>query len=404
MFERLPLAPPDAIFDLAEQHARDARPDKINLTMGVFQDEQGETPILTSVRRAERQLAETETTKTYLGLAGCPRFNRAIERLMFGDELVGRLAGRLATIQTPGASAALRIVGELVAGPLERPAIWLSNPTWANHAPIFRASRLAIETYPYTSPRGEALDADRMLAAIGDLARGSVVLLQACCHNPTGFDLNADQWREIAGLAERNGLLLVLDFAYQGFAESPVADARPLGQLAEAGVEFLVCYSCSKNFGLYGERVGALSAVCATPAAAQAMLSQVKSIARVLYSNSPRHGAGIVATILNEPVLRDLWLVELAAMRDRIAAMRSTLVEQLRAIGPDFDFSHLAVQRGMFGYLGLSPEQVDRLRVEHGIYMLRTSRINVAGLNARNISAFAESLAAVAAAPSTSGV
>jgi aspartate/tyrosine/aromatic aminotransferase len=396
MFNHLRAALPDPIFDLMDQFRRDPRADKINLTAGVYQDERGQTPVFACIRQAGKALVNSEPTKSYLPIEGLTTYTDAVKALIFGPESVLPAGRSRIALQTPGGTGALRIAVELLRGPLGMKGIWCSNPTWANHLPILAAAGLPAHMFPYLNTAGTDIDEDSLLQALRGMPRGAPVLLHVCCHNPAGFDPSPALWDEIVALAVERELLPVLDFAYQGFAESLEEDPVPVRKLERAGCNLIVAYSNSKNFGVYGERVGALCAVL-DRAAADALLTHMKSTARVMYSNPPRHGASLVAAVLADPALRRQWESELAAVRHRIARMRRALVERLAPSVPDEDFSFLLAQRGMFGYVGLAADHVDRMRRDFGIYMLPPGRINVAGLNDHNLDYFCRSLSAVLA-------
>ncbi|MCA9206171.1 MAG: aspartate/tyrosine/aromatic aminotransferase [Planctomycetales bacterium] len=392
MFENLTMAPPDAILGLTDAFKKDPNPNKINLSVGVYQDSTGKTPILESVKKAEEKLLATESNKSYLGIDGLPEYGQAVQRLLFGDALE---AGRAVTAQTPGGTGALRVAAEFIKQAQPNATVWCSKPTWANHPSVFEAAGLRVNSYPYIDAEGKGLDFDAMIAALRQVPAGDVVLLHACCHNPTGIDPTPEQWDEIGRvLAERRALPLV-DFAYQGFGDGLREDATGLLRLLQSNAELLVCSSFSKNFGLYSERTGALTLVAADPQAAQIALSNVKRCIRANYSNPPKHGAAIVATVLSDEGLTKLWESEVTAMRDRINGMRRLFVDTLKARGVDRDFSFLLPQRGMFSFSGLSPVQVDELRSKHAVYIVGSGRINVAGMTEANMNPLCDAIADV---------
>lgn len=392
MFENLTMAPPDAILGLTDAFKKDPNPNKINLSVGVYQDSTGKTPILESVKKAEEKLLATESNKSYLGIDGLPEYGQAVQRLLFGDALE---AGRAVTAQTPGGTGALRVAAEFIKQAQPNATVWCSKPTWANHPSVFEAAGLRVNSYPYIDAEGKGLDFDAMIAALRQVPAGDVVLLHACCHNPTGIDPTPEQWDEIGRvLAERRALPLV-DFAYQGFGDGLRDDATGLLRLLQSNAELLVCSSFSKNFGLYSERTGALTLVAADPQAAQIALSNVKRCIRANYSNPPKHGAAIVATVLSDEGLTKLWESEVTAMRDRINGMRRLFVDTLKARGVDRDFSFLLPQRGMFSFSGLSPVQVDELRSKHAVYIVGSGRINVAGMTEANMNPLCDAIADV---------
>ncbi|MCA9228290.1 MAG: aspartate/tyrosine/aromatic aminotransferase [Planctomycetales bacterium] len=392
MFENLTMAPPDAILGLTDAFKKDPNPNKINLSVGVYQDSTGKTPILESVKKAEEKLLATESNKSYLGIDGLPEYGQAVQRLLFGDALE---TGRAVTAQTPGGTGALRVAAEFIKQAQPNATVWCSKPTWANHPSVFEAAGLRVNSYPYIDAEGKGLDFDAMIAALRQVPAGDVVLLHACCHNPTGIDPTPEQWDEIGRvLAERRALPLV-DFAYQGFGDGLRDDATGLLRLLQSNAELLVCSSFSKNFGLYSERTGALTLVAADPQAAQIALSNVKRCIRANYSNPPKHGAAIVATVLSDEGLTKLWESEVTAMRDRINGMRRLFVDTLKARGVDRDFSFLLPQRGMFSFSGLSPVQVDELRSKHAVYIVGSGRINVAGMTEANMNPLCDAIADV---------
>ena len=393
MFERLDRVPDDPILGLMAAFRADADAHKVDLGVGVFRNAQGETPVLGAVRRAERAVLERQTSKTYVAPAGNAGFNQAMEQLVFGAGHPVTAAGRVRSIQGPGGCGALRLGAELVRIADARVTVHVSTPTWANHVPLLTGSGLQLARYPYYGAGG-AVDFGAMCAGLSKLPAGDVVVLHASCHNPTGADLSADQWRELLPIFHGRGLLPFIDMAYQGLGRGVDEDAFGVRLFAAELPELLVAVSCSKNFGLYRERVGVLHMVTADAGAGLAALSQEVRIARSLYSMPPDHGAAIVAEILASPELRAGWESELAGMRGRIAGLRRQLVAQLAQATPR-DFGGIAAQYGMFSLLGLSLEQVHRLRTEHHIYMTDDSRINIAGLRAENIEYVAQAIASV---------
>jgi aspartate aminotransferase len=396
MFDSLPLAPPDAILGLAEAFKQDPNPRKINLSVGVYKDEQGNTPILACVKEAERRLLASERSKGYLSIEGHPDYAARVQELLFGPRHEVLSARRAVTAQTPGGTGSLRVAADFLKKHFPSASVWLSKPTWANHAAIFSAAGLPVQAYSYIDAAGRGLDFPAMRAALLQIPAGDVVLLHACCHNPTGIDPTPAQWKEIAEAVRQRGLLPLVDFAYQGFGEGLLEDAAGLRELAAAGQELLVCSSFSKNFGLYGERVGALTVVATSAEPAQRALSQVRISIRTNYSNPPTHGAAIVATVLGDAELRRQWEQELAAMRDRIHQMRRLFVETMRKKAPHHDLSFLERQKGMFSFSGLTNLQVDELRTKHAIYVVGNGgRINVAGMTHENMEPLCTAIAAV---------
>jgi aspartate/tyrosine/aromatic aminotransferase len=394
-FDNVAKAPDDAILGLNEAFARDPNPKKINLGAGVFKDNSGKTPILRSVKEAEARILENEETKTYLGIQGSDDFGRVVRELLFGPNHPSVTENRAVTVHTPGGTGALRVAADFLKRVSPTAKVWLSDPTWPNHAGIFQAAGLQFGTYPYFDAATNTLDFERFIADIAEIPAGDVVLLHGCCHNPTGVDPTSDQWRQIAEVVSQGGLLPLVDFAYQGLAEGLREDAAALAALTRVGCDLLVASSFSKNFGLYSERVGALTAVCRTEAAAQAVMSQLKVCIRTNYSNPPSHGAEIVTTILDDPQLRRLWEGEVRDIRERINGMRSLFVRTLAEVGVERNFSFVARQRGMFSFSGLTPEQVRRLRDEHSIYIVGSGRINVAGMTPDNVRPLCVAIAAV---------
>lgn len=393
MFETIQTAAPDAILGLSEAFQKDNNPAKINLSVGVYKDPSGQTPVLRCVKQAETQLLQTEKTKGYLGIDGLPEYRQHVHGLVFNQQVP---AERVAIVQTPGGTGALRVAADLIASQLKPAQIWLSNPTWANHNAIFAAAGVGVQSYRYLNSQKTGLDFDGMLEDLKTKPRnGDVVLLHACCHNPTGVDPTAEQWAEIAEVVRERELLPLVDFAYQGFGQGIDEDAVGIRTLLNVCDEMLVANSFSKNFGLYSERVGALSLVAKNTAEATAALSQMKVVVRSNYSNPPRHGGAIVATVLGSEELTSIWHEEVAEMRNRIASMRSEFVTQMQQRQSERDFSFLLSQSGMFSFSGLNPMQVDQLRNEYSIYIVGSGRINVAGMTAENLPQLCDAVAAV---------
>lgn len=414
-FDAVPNAPQDPILGLNDAFRADLNPRKVNLSVGVYKDATGKTPIMRCVKEAEGRILKNETTKDYVSIQGSPEFTHAVQELVFGPACPAQAAspahkaspahqaspalakGRTATVQTPGGTAALRVAADFLKRIFPNATVWLSDPTWPNHPSIFQAAGLAVRTYPYFDPATNGLALGRMLQVLADIPAGDVLVLHGCCHNPTGIDPTAEEWSRIADVVAGRPLLTLVDFAYQGLAEGLREDAAGLATLVQTGQELFVASSFSKNFGLYNERVGALSAVCKTNAAAEAVLSQLKTCIRANYSNPPAHGAAIVATILSDPELRSAWEGEVGQIRERINRMRSLLVRTLAERGVQRDFSFITRQRGMFSFSGLTPEQVRRLRDEHAIYIVGSGRINVAGMTEENMVPLAAAIADVLA-------
>jgi aspartate/tyrosine/aromatic aminotransferase len=396
MFDSLPLAPPDAILGLMEAFKADPNPQKINLSVGVYKDEQGNTPVLESVKEAERRLLASEKSKGYLSIEGHPQFAAAVQELLFGkghDVLSSR---RAVTAQTPGGTGALRVAADFLKKHFPQARVWVSRPTWANHPAVFAAAGQQVDVYPYIDEAGRGLDVRGMLYALKQIPAGDIVLLHACCHNPTGIDPTLEAWRQIAEVVHERELLPLVDFAYQGFGTGLREDAAGVLEIARGGRELLVASSFSKNFGLYGERVGALTLVAASSDSAERALSQLRVAIRTNYSNPPTHGAAVVATILSDAQLRTQWEAEVAAMRRRIHQMRELFVSTMREKAPTRDFSFLKEQQGMFSFSGLTNVQVDELRSKHSVYVVGNGgRINVAGITRQNIEPLCTAIAAV---------
>ncbi len=399
MLETIEAAPKDAILGLTEAFKADPRKEKINLSVGVYQDETGKTPLLECVKEAEKRLAATPTTKSYLPISGLAEYCHAVAELAFGAGSEALTAKRVAWAQTPGGTGALRVAADFVHTSLPKATVWLSEPTWPNHPQIFAAAGVSTKTYAYFDKAKNALDHDGMIAAIGKMPAGDVILLHGCCHNPTGIDPTAAQWKTIADAVDKQGLLPLIDFAYQGFADGIDQDAVGLKAFVRPGAELLMCSSFSKNFSLYRERVGALFGMAADAKAAAAVQSQFDKVIRANYSNPPGHGAEIVATILRDPALRKQWEGELATMRTRINDMRKALVAALKKQGVPGDYSFIERQRGMFSFSGLTKDQVATLMSEHAIYAVGSGRINVAGLSTTNVDRVAECIGAVVGQP-----
>lgn len=395
MFEHVEPAPPDAILGLTDAFKQDSHPGKINLGVGVYKDDSGVTPTLACVKEAERRRLDSETSKAYFSITGLPEYGVAVQELLLGGDHEAVASRRTVTVQTPGGTGALRVAADFVQANLPGKSVWMSDPTWANHSHIFAAAGLKTATYPYFDAATNSLDFDAMLAGLSNIPSGDIVLLHACCHNPTGIDPTPEQWSQIGDVVSQRGLLPLVDFAYQGFGEGVTEDAVGLRSLARAGCEMLVCNSFSKNFGLYRERIGALSILAADAATAEVVLSQVKRTVRTNYSNPPAHGAIIVATILGDSALRQQWREELSGMRDRINGMRQRFVDVMQSKAPNHDFSFIGRQQGMFSFSGLSPVQVDELRTKHSIYIVGSGRINIAGITESNIDPLCTAIASV---------
>ena len=395
MFELMDKAPADPIMGITELYNTDTNPNKINLSMGVFKDEQGNTPLLDCVKEAEAKIYATEDTKAYSAIEGFSSFNDAVLPLIFGTKHEAVTSGRAATIHTPGGSGALRVVADFLYKLSASKIIWVSDPTWVNHINIFETAGLQVKRYPYFDRATNGLAFDTMMSALKDIPSGDTVLFHGCCHNPTGVDPSNDQWQQISNLVHGNGLLPLLDFAYQGFAEGIREDGEGPLKLVQPGKETLICGSFSKNFALYNERTGSLTAVAADAAAVNVATSQIKSVIRAIYSSPPAHGGIIVSTILNDPDLRTQWESELKQMRERIQNMRQLLAETLTAKGVPGDHSFITRQRGMFSFSGLNPTQVEQLKNDHSVYIVGNGRINVAAITPNNCDALCEAIANV---------
>jgi aromatic-amino-acid transaminase len=401
MFEHVEPFGGDPILSLNEDFQKDPRPGKINLSIGIYFDDAGRIPVLESVRRAEQEVVARDAAKPYLPIEGAANFRAAVQALLFGSGHEAIASGRVATIQSVGSSGGLKVGADFIARWLPGSEVWVSEPSWENHRSMFEGAGLAVHDYPYYDGATGGLAFEAMCKALRALPAKSVVLLHACCHNPTGVDLTPAQWNALVPILGEGELVPYLDLAYQGFGDGIVEDAYALRALAAARdrsgrpLAFFVANSFSKSMSLYGERCGALSVVCADAGEATNVLGQLKFTIRRNYSSPPIHGGQIVAAVLTEPALRREWEGELAAMRERIQAMRRALHGVLAEKMPERDFSYFLRQRGMFSYTGLSPRQVDRLRDEFAVYLVRSGRMCVAGLNSGNVEATARAMAAV---------
>jgi aspartate aminotransferase len=401
VLEHLDRLSPDPILGVMAAFRADSDPHKVDLGVGVYRDDAGETPVLAAVRAAEQELLAKQTTKTYVAAVGNSGFNQAMERLVLGQGHAALGSGRLRTIQAPGGCGALRLGAELIRAAASDAVVHVSTPTWANHVPLLSNCGLKLERYPYFDSATGGVAFDAMLAALDRLPPRSVVLLHASCHNPTGADLEDDQWRELLPLVRRRSLLPFIDMAYQGLGRGVAEDAYGPRLFCAELPEVLVAVSCSKNFGLYRERTGALHVLSASPTAAEAAISQLMRIARGLYSMPPDHGAAIAHAILTDERLRGSWESEVEAMRLRIQRLRAAALQQLTAACPHKDFGYIARQRGMFSYLGVDAEAVRELRERHHVYMMDDSRINIAGLRLDNVGYFAAAVAQALARTAT---
>jgi aspartate aminotransferase len=397
MFESISPAPADAILGLTDAFKADPNPAKINLGVGVYKDASGLTPILSSVKKAEARLLAKETTKAYLPISGSPAYAAGVQALLLGEGHGFIQEGKIETAHTPGGTGGLRVGADFLHKFKPDAAVWVSNPTWANHQSVFQAAGFACKEYAYYDQQNQNLDFDAFLEALSLIPSEDIVLLHVCCHNPTGIDPTPDQWAKIADVAEVAGWFPFFDFAYQGFGTSIEADRYPLTLFADKGVEFVVAASFSKNFGLYNERTGSFSLIGTDRDSAAAAFSHVKTTIRSNYSNPSRHGGAIVEEILADPELYAEWIAELDEMRDRIKTLRTQLVAGLQARGIQKDFSFIQTQNGMFSFSGLSPEQVKILKEKYSIYMVGSGRINVAGLNEKNLNPLCDAIAEVMA-------
>jgi len=391
LFETLRAAPADAILGLIAEHGNDPRAEKIDLGVGVYRTTDGETPVLKVVKRAETVLLNTQVSKAYIGTAGAADFNAAMQSIIFDDSVAN---DRLVTIQTPGGSGSLRVAAGMILRASPEASVWVSEPTWANHVPLLAGAGLTLKPYPYYDSTNHVIKIDEMLAALRQTPAGDIVLLHACCHNPSGLDPTVEQWQAIADVVVERELLPFIDMAYQGFAEGLDRDAYPVRLLAGRVAEMFVASSCSKNFGLYRERVGTLTLLAADTASRDIVNSQVNNLVRTIYSVPPDHGAAVVSLILNDEELRSDWIVELTEMRKRLREMRVLLNATLVEKAPEHDFSHLVRATGMFCFLGISAEHVARLKKDFGVYMVDSSRINVAGITPQNVAYLADSIVA----------
>jgi aromatic-amino-acid transaminase len=395
LFEHFAATAGDPILTLQEDYARDERPSKVNLSIGLYYDEAGRIPELPSVRQARKLVSQQQKGSGYQPMAGAANYREAVQDLLFGMGHPVVTAGHVATIQTVGGSGALKVGADLLKAHFPSSQVWISNPTWDNHAAIFEGAGFEVRRYPYFDPATRGVDFESMVACLSTLPSCSIVLLHPCCHNPTGADLEKTEWDAIIDIVKQRRLLPFLDVAYQGYGEGMDEDAYAIRALADAGLSFLVSNSFSKTFSLYAERCGGLSIVCQNAGEAARVLGQMERVVRRSYSSPPAYGGQLVATVLHDSVLRSLWTSEVATMRTRIVAMRTALHEVLGGLRPDRDFDYLLKQRGMFSYAGLSHESVTDLRKRAGIYLIDTGRLCFTGLNAENLERVAAELALV---------
>ena len=394
LFSAVEMAPRDPILGLNEQFAADTNPNKVNLGVGVYFDDSGKLPLLQCVQAAEKAMMDKPSARGYLPIDGIAAYDSAVKALVFGADSDVVKSGRVATVQAIGGTGGLKIGADFLKKINPNAKVLISDPSWENHRAIFTNAGFEVGSYRYYDAATRSIDFDGMLADLNAAAPGTIVVLHACCHNPTGYDISAEQWDKVIEVVKAKGLVAFLDMAYQGFGHGIAEDGAVIGKFVDAGLNIFVSTSFSKSFSLYGERVGALSVVASDKDEAARVLSQLKIVIRTNYSNPPTHGATVVATVLNSPELRAMWEAELAEMRERIRDMRLALVEELAAQGAG-DFSFVARQRGMFSYSGLSSGQVERLRNEFGIYAIGTGRICVAALNRRNLPTIAKAIAKV---------
>lgn len=396
LMSHVPAFPGDPILSLMEGFQADPRPNKVSLSIGLYFDENGQVPLLPSVRRAEAALMQHNGPRSYLPIDGLPTYRAAVQRLIFGAAHEAVLSQRIATLQSPGGSGALKVGGDFLRRYFPDSGLWLSDPSWENHRTIFEGCGFTVQNYPYFDALTGSVRIEDMLASLKSLPERSIVLLHGSCHNPTGVDLTQSQWRAVIEVLQSRNLIPFIDLAYQGFGDGLDEDAFAPRAMAEAGLTCLVANSFSKNFSLYGERCGALSVVCPDAATADRVLGQLKATVRANYSTPPMHGAQVIAQVLNEPELLALWTAETTAMRSRIRRMREHLHAALnQRFQGRRSFDYLLSQRGMFSYTGLSAEQVDRLRAEHAVYLVRSGRLCVSGLTDGNLAHVANAIAAV---------
>ncbi|AEV26791.1 MULTISPECIES: amino acid aminotransferase [Azospira] len=395
IFASVEMAPRDPILGLTEAFNADTRATKVNLGVGVYYDDNGKIPLLAAVKAAEKARLETMPPRGYQPIEGLNAYNQAVQNLLFGAGSELLAAGRVITAEALGGTGALKIGADFLKRISPNAKVYISDPSWENHRALFESAGFVVENYPYYDAATRGVNFAGMKSFLEGLAAGSIIILHACCHNPTGADLSDAQWQEVVDVCKAKGLVPFLDMAYQGFADGIDADAVAVRAFSASGLQFFVSSSFSKSFSLYGERVGALSVVTASKEESARVLSQVKRVIRTNYSNPPTHGGAVVAAVLSTPELRQMWEDELAGMRDRIRAMRVALVDKLKAKGVAQDFSFVVKQRGMFSYTGLTSAQVDVLRNEFGIYAVGTGRICLAALNSKNIDAVVDAIAAV---------
>ena len=395
LLSAVPLAPRDPILGITELFNADTNPARVNLGVGVYCDDTGKLPVLECVRAAEQQLVQTASPRGYLPIDGLPAYDKAVQELVFGAGSAARKENRIVTVQALGGTGGLKLGADFLHRISPSAQVWISDPSWENHRALFEGAGFTVNNYPYYDAPTHGLNFKGMLDAMNAMPAGAIVVLHACCHNPTGVDMNAGQWTQVIDTVKARGLTPFLDLAYQGFGEGIDADAGAVRRFADAGGPVFVSSSFSKSLSLYGERIGALSVIAGSADEAQRVLSQLKRTVRTNYSNPPTHGGKVAAAVLTTPELRTMWERELGGMRDRIRDMRRQFVEKLRARAPRHDFGFVMQQRGMFSYSGLTKNQVTRLREQYSVYALDTGRICVAALNTGNIDYVVDSIARV---------
>lgn len=395
MFQSLPALPADPILGLMASYRADSNSKKIDLGIGVYKNEAGDTPVMTAVKKAEGMILDSQTTKSYVGPTGDAGYNAIVAELLLGKSLNDSLGKRRVTVQSPGGCGGLRLAAEFIKSANPDATVWVSNPTWANHVPLLGSAGLKIAEYPYYDYDSHSVKFDAMIECLSKIDSGDIVLLHGCCHNPCGADLNQEQWQQVRDVALKQGFTVFIDLAYQGLGDGLEEDVYGTRLLAESLPELIVVSSCSKNFGLYRERTGAMTLICDSDAAAAVAITQIAGAARAMYSMPPDHGAASVQLILSNDALRTEWDAELTEMRDRINGLRAQFVKQIQSIGIEQDFSFIEREKGMFSFLGVNVDQVQTLVNDYSIYLVNSSRINVAGINDSNIEYLSNSLAAV---------
>ena len=395
MFQLLPALPADPILGLMASYHADSNPKKIDLGIGVYKNEAGNTPVMTAVKKAEGMILDSQTTKSYVGPTGAAGYNAIVAELLLGKSLNDSLGKRRVTVQSPGGCGGLRLAAEFIKSANPDATVWVSNPTWANHVPLLGSAGLKIAEYPYYDYDSHSVKFEAMIECLSKIDSGDIVLLHGCCHNPCGADLNQEQWQQVRDVALKQGFTVFIDLAYQGLGDGLEEDAYGTRLLAESLPELIIVSSCSKNFGLYRERTGAMTLICDSDAAAAVAITQIAGAARAMYSMPPDHGAATVQLILSNELLRTEWDAELTEMRDRINGLRAQFVKQIQSIGIEQDFSFIEREKGMFSFLGVNVNQVQTLVNDYSIYLVNSSRINVAGINDSNIEYLSNSLAAV---------